>query len=61
MESESAVIDQIARMISELKVAMFLCGCSDLSDLKTIPIVIGGRINEMMHARGLAKPHAGSM
>lgn len=61
MESESAVIDQIARMISELKVAMFLCGCSDVSDLKTIPIVIGGRINEMMHARGLAKSHAGSM
>ena len=52
MEGADAVIDQLSRMMSELEIAMFLCGCMDVSDLKTIPIVIGGRIREMLDARG---------
>lgn len=52
MKGADAVIDQLSCMIAELRIAMFLCGCADLSDLRTTPIVIGGRIREMLHARG---------
>jgi len=52
MKSADAVIDRLSRMISELEIAMFLCGCPDVADLKTAPVVIGGRIHEMLEARG---------
>ena len=55
MEGVDAVIDQLSRMSSELRIAMFLCGCLDVSDLKTVPIVIGGRIREMLRSRGFAE------
>ncbi len=39
-------------MISELEIAMFLCGCPSVADLKTTPAVIGGRVRELLDARG---------
>ncbi|MBA1343011.1 MAG: Isopentenyl-diphosphate delta-isomerase [ANME-2 cluster archaeon] len=52
MKNADAVIDRLSRMISELEIAMFLCGCPDVAGLKTAPAVIGGRIREMLDARG---------
>ena len=52
MKNADAVIDRLSRMISELEIAMFLCGCPDVASLKTAPAVIGGRIREMLDARG---------
>jgi isopentenyl-diphosphate delta-isomerase len=55
MDGVDAVIDRLSRMIAELKIAMFLCGCADLADLKTIPVVTSGRIREMLRSRGFAE------
>jgi isopentenyl-diphosphate delta-isomerase len=52
MKSADAVIDRLSCMISELEIAMFLCGCQNVADLKTAPAVIGGRIREILDARG---------
>ncbi len=52
MKGADAVIDRLSRMISELEIAMFLCGCPDVAGLKTAPVVVGGRVREMLDARG---------
>ena len=52
MKGADAVIDRLSCMISELEIAMFLCGCHGVADLKAAPVVIGGRVKEMLDARG---------
>jgi len=51
MEGVDVVIGRLSRMITELEIAMFLCGCVDPSELKTIPVVTCGRVREMLDAR----------
>ncbi len=54
MDSADAVFERLAAVVSELEIAMFLCGCKDVSDLKASPVVVCGRIREMLCARGFA-------
>jgi isopentenyl-diphosphate Delta-isomerase len=46
------VINEIAAINEELRVAMFLTGCKTLGDLKTRPLIITGKTKEMLEQRG---------
>jgi len=46
------VINEIAAINEELRVAMFLTGCRTLAELKTRPLIITGKTKEMLQQRG---------
>ena len=52
VEGEKALTFLVQKLIHELKVAMFLCGCSTLSQLKKTPIIITGKTREILKERG---------
>ncbi|MBN1134478.1 MAG: type 2 isopentenyl-diphosphate Delta-isomerase [Methanosarcinaceae archaeon] len=52
MEGKNQVVDQLFRMIEELKVAMFLCGCNTIEKLRSSPAVITGWTLEYLTQRG---------
>ncbi len=48
MDGVDAVIDRLSRMIAELEITMFLCGCADPRDLKAVSVATCGRVREML-------------
>lgn len=55
MKGADAVFDRLSCMISELEIAMFLCGCADISAMNAAPVVVWGRIREILDARGFKR------
>ncbi|HYB58989.1 MAG TPA: type 2 isopentenyl-diphosphate Delta-isomerase [Candidatus Acidoferrales bacterium] len=51
-EGPESVINEIAAINEELRVAMFLTGCRTLAELKTRPLIITGKTKEMLQQRG---------
>ncbi len=51
MKGKEEVVDSIQKLLNELKVAMFLCGCKDLKDLHMAPAVISGWTREYLELR----------
>jgi isopentenyl-diphosphate delta-isomerase len=52
LEGKTAVVELLSRMFSELRAAMFLCGCGSISDLHNAPVVIAGWTLEYLTQRG---------
>ncbi|TGC11445.1 type 2 isopentenyl-diphosphate Delta-isomerase [Methanolobus halotolerans] len=52
MKGEKQVEESISRLLDELKVAMFLCGCNDIKKLRSAPTVITGWTKEYIELRG---------
>jgi isopentenyl-diphosphate delta-isomerase len=52
MKGKAEVEESIMRMLDELKVAMFLCGCGDIKKLHSAPTVITGWTKEYIELRG---------
>ncbi len=52
LKGPDEVISSIRFMLDELKVAMFLCGCRNVSDLHMAPAVISGWTGEYLEKRG---------
>ncbi len=50
--SEEVVI-AVRRFIRALRIAMFMTGCKDISDLSKTPVIITGRTREMLEQRGI--------
>ncbi|MBU6997795.1 MAG: type 2 isopentenyl-diphosphate Delta-isomerase [Theionarchaea archaeon] len=53
VEKEGALEEMLNRLIRELKIAMFLCGCRTLEHLKRAPVVITGKTREFLNERGV--------
>lgn len=53
MENEQRVIEALERFIEELKVAMFLCGCSRVEAAEGLPVVITGWLRQWLESRGV--------
>jgi isopentenyl-diphosphate delta-isomerase len=53
VKRESILEDMLSRMIRELRIAMFLCGCETLDQLKRTPVVITGKTREFLKERGV--------
>jgi isopentenyl-diphosphate delta-isomerase len=53
VEKENALEDMLTRMIRELRITMFLCGCKTLDQLKGAPVVITGKTREFLKERGV--------
>ncbi|MBU7013291.1 MAG: type 2 isopentenyl-diphosphate Delta-isomerase [Theionarchaea archaeon] len=53
VEKEGTLEEMLTRMIKELKIAMFLCGCKTLDHLKRTPVVITGKTREFLKERGV--------
>ncbi|MGC8816962.1 MAG: alpha-hydroxy-acid oxidizing protein, partial [Candidatus Hadarchaeum sp.] len=51
-QGKEAVIDFLNDFIAELKAAMFLTGCRQLSDLRRSNFIVTGRTREWLTARG---------
>lgn len=52
VQGESTLISLVQKICLELKIAMFLCGCRTISELKEAPIVITGKTREYLKERG---------
>ncbi len=52
MEGKDEVVNSIRKMLNELRVAMFLCGCKDIKNLHLAPAVISGWTREYLELRG---------
>jgi isopentenyl-diphosphate delta-isomerase len=52
LEGKEAVVSTLSRMLKELKTAMFLCGCTNIRDLRSAPVVITGWTLEYVGQRG---------
>ena len=52
VKGETTVTSLFNKVIYELKIAMFLCGCSTISELKKAPLVITGKTREFLKERG---------
>ncbi|HJH32799.1 MAG TPA: type 2 isopentenyl-diphosphate Delta-isomerase [Methanosarcinaceae archaeon] len=52
MKGKDEVVNALASMFNELKVAMFLCGCDNIEKLRTTPAVVTGRTLEYLTQRG---------
>lgn len=52
LEGKKPVISVLSRMLEELRVAMFLCGCANIQDLRSAPVVITGWTLEYLSQRG---------
>jgi len=52
VQGENTLLSLVEKMCHELKIAMFLCGCRTISELKKAPIVITGKTREFLRERG---------
>jgi len=52
LKGQKDVVDKLSLIIEELKVAMFLCGCRNIDELRKAPVVITGRTKEFLEQRG---------
>jgi len=52
VQGAKRVMESLNKLISELKIAMFLTGCKTIEDLKRAPVVITGWTSEWLTARG---------
>jgi isopentenyl-diphosphate delta-isomerase len=53
MENERVVVEVLERVIEELKVAMFLCGCGRVEAAGRLPVVITGWVRQWLEGRNL--------
>ena len=51
-KSAEEVAEVLRRYIRELRTSMFLTACVDLAELGSAPIVVGGRVREILDQRG---------
>ncbi|MHC1572251.1 MAG: type 2 isopentenyl-diphosphate Delta-isomerase [Methanosarcinales archaeon] len=51
MESKKEVVKVLQEIIEELKTAMFLTGCANINDAKTLPFVTTGSLHEWLQGR----------
>ncbi len=56
MKSAKAVESVISAIIEELRISMFLLGCKNVSELKSAPFILNGRLLEVSKQRGLHVP-----
>ncbi len=52
LEGKDSVVKVLSRMLDELRIAMFLCGCANIRDLRNAPVVVTGRTLEYLGQRG---------
>ena len=52
LKGQKDVVDKLTMIIEELKVAMFLSGCSTVEELGNAPLVITGKTKEFLEQRG---------
>lgn len=52
LKNEKEVVDRLTFMIEELKVAMFLSGCTTVEELGNVPVVITGKTKDFLEQRG---------
>ncbi|HII92854.1 MAG TPA: type 2 isopentenyl-diphosphate Delta-isomerase [Methanosarcina sp.] len=52
LEGKESVVKVLSRMLNELRIAMFLCGCANIQDLRNAPVVVTGRTLEYLGQRG---------
>lgn len=52
VRGEKALLTLVNQLLRELKIAMFLCGCKTISELKKTPLVIMGKTREYLTERG---------
>jgi len=52
LEGKESVVKVLSRMLDELRIAMFLCGCENIKDLRNAPVVVTGRTLEYLGQRG---------
>jgi len=53
LRSDKDVLDVLNRYIEGLKITMFLTACRELDDLRNIPVVITGYLNEYLNLRNI--------
>ncbi|HID05118.1 MAG TPA: type 2 isopentenyl-diphosphate Delta-isomerase, partial [Aigarchaeota archaeon] len=51
---EHAILNLFKRMITELRIAMFLTGSKNLAELRSTNIILGRRLLGLMEARGIS-------
>ena len=52
LKGHKDVVDRLNLIIEELRVAMFLCGCSTIEELGNVALVIRGSTKEFLEQRG---------
>ncbi len=52
LEGKESVARVLSRMLDEFRVAMFLCGCANIQDLRNAPVVVTGWTLEYLGQRG---------
>ncbi len=53
MQGEEKVVEWLEEFTLELKIAMFLSGCGNISDLSEVPLNISGKTREWFNSRDL--------
>ncbi|HWQ44896.1 MAG TPA: type 2 isopentenyl-diphosphate Delta-isomerase [Methanosarcina barkeri] len=54
LEGKKSVVSVLSRMLDEFRVAMFLCGCANIQDLRNAPLVVTGWTLEYLRQRGFS-------
>ncbi|AKB53483.1 Isopentenyl-diphosphate delta-isomerase, FMN-dependent [Methanosarcina barkeri MS] len=52
LEGKEAVVRVLSRMLDEFRIAMFLCGCANIQDMRNAPVVVTGWTLEYLGQRG---------
>jgi isopentenyl-diphosphate delta-isomerase len=52
LEGKESVVRILSRMLDELRIAMFLCGCANIQDLHNAPVVVTGWTLKYLGQRG---------
>ena len=52
LEGKKSVVSVLSSMLDEFRVAMFLCGCANIQDLRNAPLVVTGWTLEYLRQRG---------
>ncbi|MDR7665627.1 type 2 isopentenyl-diphosphate Delta-isomerase [Methanosarcina sp. Z-7115] len=52
LEGKKSVVSVLSSMLDEFRVAMFLCGCANIHDLRNAPLVVTGWTLEYLRQRG---------
>lgn len=52
LEGKESVVRVLSRMLDELRISMFLCGCANIQDLRNAPVVVTGWTIEYLGQRG---------
>jgi len=52
LEGKESVVRVLSRMLDELRISMFLCGCANIQDLRNAPVVVTGWTLEYLGQRG---------